>query len=313
MKNEIVKTESPLAAIADLMQKSDGKFDVSQLDALLKVQMEWEKNEAKKAYMVAMAAFKADPPEIFKDKDVSFGQTSYSHATLANAAAIINKALSQHGLSAAWITDQVEKDIKVTCRVTHVLGYSEETSLVAPPDGSGKKNAIQQIASTVTYLERYTLFAITGIAPHDIDDDGAGGPNKPIEFPEPNAKETDFIRAVAGAFPPEQGQQVDPDKVGRAIFSLARKYSTDMKKVDATVKWLIEKECQVYVPDIRDEHDKALGLPGDEDSQPEEPEQQECRFVCQGCDQEFDKLKKNKCPFCFSDKITDRVIAKKVE
>ena len=43
--------------------------------------------------------------------------------------------------------------------------------MTAPPDGSGKKNQIQQIASTVTYLERYTLFAILGLASADQDDD----------------------------------------------------------------------------------------------------------------------------------------------
>jgi len=42
---------------------------------------------------------------------------------------------------------------------------------------SGNKNPIQAIASTVSYLERYTLLAITGLTTKDMDDDGknAGG------------------------------------------------------------------------------------------------------------------------------------------
>ena len=45
--------------------------------------------------------------------------------------------------------------------------------MFAAPDDTGKKNSIQQVASTVTYLERYTFLSITGLAVEDqIDDDG---------------------------------------------------------------------------------------------------------------------------------------------
>ena len=59
----------------------------------------------------------------------------------------------------------------VTCKITHELGHSEETSLSAPADSSGSKNAIQAIGSTITYLQRYTLLALTGLATHEQDDD----------------------------------------------------------------------------------------------------------------------------------------------
>jgi hypothetical protein len=56
--------------------------------------------------------------------------------------------------------------------VTHELGHSAQTSLTAPPDASGSKNSIQAIGSTVSYLQRYTFMAITGLAAKDQDDDG---------------------------------------------------------------------------------------------------------------------------------------------
>ena len=59
-------------------------------------------------------------------------------------------------------------------KVTHIKGHSEDTTLSGPPDDSGRKNNIQQIASTVSYLERYTLFALLGLASQDMDDDGQG-------------------------------------------------------------------------------------------------------------------------------------------
>ena len=64
--------------------------------------------------------------------------------------------------------------MSVTCRITHRMGHSEEVSMSAFKDDSGKKNAIQQVASAITYLQRYTLLAATGLATHEQqDDDGA--------------------------------------------------------------------------------------------------------------------------------------------
>ena len=150
--------------------------DLDKLEKMLALQERWEANEARKAYHTAMAAFKAAPPEIEKDKKVSFGagKAAYSHATLANVTDKINQALSTHGLSAAWKTAQDERGITVTCTITHRLGHSESTSLTAAPDNSGSKNAIQAVGSTITYLSRYTLLSLTGLATHDQDDDSNG-------------------------------------------------------------------------------------------------------------------------------------------
>ena len=54
------------------------------------------------------------------------------------------------------------------------MGHSESTTLQSPPDASGGKNSIQAIGSAVTYLSRYTLLAITGLATGENEDDGQG-------------------------------------------------------------------------------------------------------------------------------------------
>lgn len=151
---------------------------VEELKAIMELQERYERNEARKAYHVAMAAFKADPPKIDKDAHVEYstskGKTDYKHATLANVTGKINATLSVHGLSAAWQTDQDEKGIAVTCKITHVLGHSESTTLKSGADTSGGKNNIQGIGSTVTYLQRYTILSLTGLATSEQDDDGQG-------------------------------------------------------------------------------------------------------------------------------------------
>lgn len=172
MGKEITQS-SPAELIS---QAVAGGADLEKLKGLLDIQMQWEANEARKAYNRAMAGFKANPPEIDKDRKIEFstskGRVSYSHATLHNIVRKVTSELSQHGLSASWRTQQNGK-IVVTCRITHELGHYEETSLSADADASGSKNDIQQVGSTISYLERYSLMAILGLAAHDQDDDGA--------------------------------------------------------------------------------------------------------------------------------------------
>lgn len=157
--------------------------DIEKLEKLMALQDRWEATNARKAYVAAMAEFKKNAPTIEKDKTVSFPGTSYTHATLGNICQVVIASLASHGLSHRWSTDQPDSGmIVVDCILTHSLGHSESTTMKAPPDNSGKKNAIQQIASTVTYLQRYTLLAACGLATMDSDEDDDGrGASEPVE------------------------------------------------------------------------------------------------------------------------------------
>ncbi len=152
--------------------------DLATLERLMDLQERWEVNQARKAFVAAMAAFKADPPTIVKNKKANYGQgkAAYEFAGLDQIAAVIGAALAKHGLSASWRTEQLEGGrVRVTCSLRHELGHSEETSLEAGADTTGSKNPIQAVGSTITYLSKYTLLALTGLAASDQDDDGAAG------------------------------------------------------------------------------------------------------------------------------------------
>ncbi len=147
------------------------------LEKLLALQERWEANQGRKAYDEAMAAAKAEIPIIIKNRTVDFtsskGRTHYRHEDLAEIARTVNPILSKYGLSYRYRTRaEPNEPIVVTCIVTHRMGYSEETTLSGPRDDSGNKNSIQQVGSTLTYLQRMTLKAALGIAASD-DDDGA--------------------------------------------------------------------------------------------------------------------------------------------
>lgn len=170
-KINTVNDEKSLMLIIERAAK-DASFDVAKLQALLEMRERWSKEEARKAFVIALTDFKADPPELFKDKAVDFGNTHYKHSRLGDASAQIGAALAKHGLSHRWNVDQTpEGRIAVTCILTHVQGHSESVRMESASDQSGGKNSIQAIGSATSYLQRYTLFAAAGVIAKDQEDD----------------------------------------------------------------------------------------------------------------------------------------------
>ena len=171
-KNEIIDVEaSSISQIIDYAIRKDTPVD--QLEKFLLLKERFEATEARKEYYQAMAQFKSNPPKITKDKKVSFNTTKWNYAPLNNIVEAITPVLSKYGLSASWRTKQNGK-IVVACRISHVKGHYEEIELSADADASGSKNPIQALGSTVSYLQRYTLLSILGLAAEDMDDDGKG-------------------------------------------------------------------------------------------------------------------------------------------
>jgi len=252
MDNEITKVDDkptqiqvapdapPMVQIAQMMQ-SGVKIDVDQMAKLQELSERYEANEARKAYHVAMASFKEDPPIITKDQKVEYGQTRYKHASLSNVTTTINKALAGHGLSASWEPDQKDGMVYVTCRITHRAGHSEQATLFAPPDDSGKKNKIQQIASTVSYLERYTILALTGLSTGEMDDDGNGGPNvdAPPAIKPMTDKERVVLEKLALAMPPKEGFVVNITRIG-AIFKETNQKWPTTDRFETASAWLLK-------------------------------------------------------------------------
>ena len=163
--NELAKHTGSTALLA-LIQRAateDG-FSIEKLEKLLDVKERWDAEEARKAFVAAVADFKSNPPQIVKDKQVDFatskGRTQYRHATLGQVTDATAAGMAHHSLSHSWSVKQEPGRVTVTCTLTHAMGHSEAVSIAGPLDDSGQKNGIQQIGSTITYLERYTLMAI---------------------------------------------------------------------------------------------------------------------------------------------------------
>lgn len=164
-----IVANQPVDMLQYAIQK-DAAIDV--IERLMALQEQTRQREAKAAFDRAISIAKSEIPVILKTQSVAFGDTKYKYEDLGQIATIVDPILSQHGLSYRFRTESDIKDkaIKVTCVVSHQLGYSEENSLTAANDSTGGKNAIQAIGSAQTYLQRYTLKAALGLASAKDDD-----------------------------------------------------------------------------------------------------------------------------------------------
>lgn len=192
--------------------------DLAKISQLMDLQERWERGEAKKAYVVAMNAFKANPPQITKNEIAEFvgknGEiVEWEYSTLDHIHDAVLSELSRHGISHRWIVEQPKPEtVRVTCVLTHKLGHSEQTTLEGPVDHSGSKNAIQAIGSSSKYLERYTLMAATGLADKSPDTDGlAGSPAKS------NGWAGDSIRKIEKAATIDQLREAFKIAYGNAV------------------------------------------------------------------------------------------------
>jgi len=172
MSTELATTEMHPLVAATL--STGGEITPDSLDKLLKVQKDWEANEARKAFNQAFTKMQATLPPIEKTKK---GHNS-KYAPYDKVVSAVRPHLKNHGFSFRHQTVESDNKITITCILAHELGHSEQSTLSAPADTSGSKNAIQAIGSTNSYLKRYTLQDVVGIVTGDEDTDG----NKPPVF-----------------------------------------------------------------------------------------------------------------------------------
>lgn len=169
---------STVTTPADLLRMAvEGGADLDRLERLMAMKERWDAAEAKRAFNEAFASFKAEAIQIVKTKKITDGPLKGKlHADLAVIVESVTPALSRHGLSVSWKLTKDERDwLEITCTLSHAAGHSESVSMGGAPDTGPGRNAIQARGSAVSYLERYTLIAMLGLAARDQDDDGRGG------------------------------------------------------------------------------------------------------------------------------------------
>lgn len=170
---------TPTQMVAVAVQRGEA---IEYIKQLMDLQDRWERGQARKAFEAAVSAAKAEIKPIMKNASVDFAnksstastaRTAYKYADFAQIAREVDPILAKYGLSYRHRPKQEGKMVTITCILSHRDGYQEESSLSAMNDESGNKNSIQAVASTATYLQRYTLNLALGLSASK-DDDGRG-------------------------------------------------------------------------------------------------------------------------------------------
>lgn len=165
---ELTPAPVPATPMEMLSRALERGADITVLEKLMDLQDRHTKTQARKAFDAAVADAKAEIPTIKKNRQ---GHNNKRYADMAAFARAVDPVLAKFGLSYRFRTAQ-NSAITVTCILSHRDGHSEETTLSGGPDTSGNKNSIQAIGSTLTYLQRYSLCAMLGLAASEDDDDG---------------------------------------------------------------------------------------------------------------------------------------------
>lgn len=168
---------TPITPMALLERAISSGAGLDVIEKFMDLEERWNKTQARKSFDEAIAAAKAEIPNITKNREVDFtsakGRTNYRYEDLGNIAKIVSPILAKHGLSYRYrATSNVNEPVSVTCVVSHRGGHAEEITLTAGRDESGNKNSIQAVGSTITYLQRMTLKAALGLAVSNDDDGG---------------------------------------------------------------------------------------------------------------------------------------------
>lgn len=180
MSNLALKDQAPIqmnegATLLQVIQNAaqNPQADIEKMERLMAM---YERVEAKRAeadFSADMAQMQAELPSIGERGDAA---GRYKFALWEDINTAIKPILSRYGFALTFRTDFAD-GIAITGVLTHRSGHREETTIKLPADASGNKNAVQAVASSVSYGKRYTASALLNLTSHGEDDDAFSAVN----------------------------------------------------------------------------------------------------------------------------------------
>lgn len=172
--------------VEKLLERPD--IDLDRVERFLSLQAAEQARIARMQYLAAISAAQPEIPAIPKR---GTGNNKVKYARWEDMQEKIFPVTSKHGLN---VTHRVRVEggvVIVTCILSHDGGHQETTELPLPIDGTGSKNAVQAIGSSVSYGKRYTAAALLGVRLEGEDPDGGPPPSEAID-----ATQADYIRTL---------------------------------------------------------------------------------------------------------------------
>jgi hypothetical protein len=183
--NELAKREQPSdynAFLAIIDKAAIHGVSVENLERMLAMAKDMRAEQAKAAYVLAMAEFQANCPAIprktvnsfFKTVDRNGVSKPRMYASLEDIGATIRPHLGPCGLSYKWSGMKVEGGVmSLDCIISHSKGHSERSTVSLPTESKAGASEAQKAGALMTYAQRYSLIQALGLTTCDEDDDAA--------------------------------------------------------------------------------------------------------------------------------------------
>lgn len=215
----VVKQESDTILQVIGRAAADPQCDIEKMERLLAMHERMQAKNSQTEFNAAMAAMQCDIPSIAERGE---GHNRKTYATLEDINDVIKPIMQRYGFAISFRVAHVASGINVTGVLMHKAGHREETSLLLPADTSGNKNAVQAVASSVSYGKRYVMCAMLNISTRGEDDDGYAAAPSP-RITEAQAKQ---IRAHLAKCKPEtvagfQNMYGEPEDIAKSDFDTA--------------------------------------------------------------------------------------------
>ena len=171
-KKDLLPAEpvSETAAILSMISRAaaDPNVDIDKMERLMRMRNDAQALQTRAEFSDALADLQSELPSI-KERGDAAGR--YKFALWEDINEAIKPILKKHGFALSFRTDTAN-GVTVTGVLSHRNGHREETSITLPADPSGNKNAVQAVASSVSYGKRYSAGALLNLTSYGEDDDG---------------------------------------------------------------------------------------------------------------------------------------------
>jgi hypothetical protein len=124
--------------------------------------------------VTALAKARAEFDAVTKNAANPFFKSKY--ADLSEVIGAITPALSANGLVVVQPIEQTEQGLLLRTQLYHVGGGVIESTFAIP-----ENKDIQKLGSSITYIRRYSLSSLFGVAPEDDDGNAAAGKQVNVE------------------------------------------------------------------------------------------------------------------------------------
>lgn len=204
---------NPQALIA---QAISSNLPVEQLERLMAMRRELKAEWSREQYFDALTKFQSICPQIektipVKNKD---GTTRYKFPPIEYVHQKVQPFLEKHGFSYTFATEQDATSVTSICIGHHRDGHEERTKFSAPIDKEAYMTKQQQVASALSFCDRYSFKRLFGIVFCGEDDDTNGFKDdtqktKPPTLPKSAGK----VPWPVGTQKPETKKPVDSNEI----------------------------------------------------------------------------------------------------